>query len=67
MSVLVNVPRDEEGVALTVAKPVDDSAAQAALLLDGLLHRLRLAPVEPQVPTLRDVQRLLTRLQHFIG
>lgn len=60
VSVLVNVPRDVEGVALSVAEPVDDGAAQAALLADGLLQRLRLAPVQPQVATLCDVQRLLT-------
>lgn len=64
---LVIVPRDVEGVALSVAKPVNDGAAQAALLVDGLLERLRLAPVQPQVPTLRDVQRFLTGLQHFVG
>lgn len=67
VSVLVIVPRDVEGVALSVAKPVDDGAAQAALVLEGLLERLRLAPVQPQVPTLRDVQRFLTGLQHFVG
>lgn len=64
--VLVLVPRDVEGVALSVAKPVDDAAAQAALLLYGLLQRLRLAPVQPQVPTLRDVQRLLAGLRHVV-
>lgn len=64
---LVIVPRDVEGVALSVTKPVDDGAAQAAFLVDGLLERLRLAPVQPQVPTLRDVQRFLTGLQHLVG
>lgn len=67
ISVLVDMPRDVERVALTVAKPIDDGAAQASLLMDGLLQGLRLAPVQPQVPTLRDVQRLLTRLQYLIG
>lgn len=67
VSVLVDMPRDVEGVALAVAKPVDDGAAQASFLVDGLLERLCLAPVQPQVPTLRDVQRLLTGLQHLIG
>lgn len=62
VSVLVIVPRDVKGVALSIAKPVEDGAAQAALLLDGLLERLRLAPVKPQVAPLRDVQRLLTGL-----
>ena len=65
--VLVVVPRDVEGVALSVAEAVDDGAAQAALLADGLLQRLRLAPVQPQVATLRDVQRLLAGLQHLVG
>lgn len=64
--VLVLVPRDVEGVALSVAKPVDDAAAQAALLLYGLLERLCLTPVQPQVPTLRDVQRFLAGLRHFV-
>lgn len=54
-AVLVHMPRDEEGVALSVAEAVDDAAAQAALLADGLLQRLRLAPVQAQVPTLRHV------------
>lgn len=65
--VLVIVPRDVEGVALSVAKAVDDGAAQAALLPDSLLERLRLAPVQPQVPALRDVKRLLTGLEHLVG
>lgn len=67
LSVPVGMPRDVEGVALSVAEPVDDDAAEAALLSDALLQRLRLAPVQPQVATLRDVQRLLTGLQHFVG
>lgn len=67
VSVLVVVPRYVEGVALSVAEAVDDDALEAALLLDGLLQRLRLAPVQPQVPTLRDVQGLLTGLQHLVG
>lgn len=67
VSLLVIMPRDVERVALSVAKPVNDGAAKAALLVDSLLERLRLAPVQPQVPTLRDVQRFLTGLQHFVG
>lgn len=66
-AVLVHVPRDVEGVALSVAEAVDDGAAQAALLVDGLLQRLRLAPVHPQVTALGDVQRLLAGLQHLVG
>lgn len=64
--VLVHVSWDVEGVTLSVAKPVDNGAAQAARLLDGLLERLRLAPVHPQVATLGDVERLLTGLQHLV-
>lgn len=64
-AVLVNVSRDEEGVALSVAEAVDDGPAQAALLVDRLLQRLRFAPVHAQVPTLCDVQRLLAGLEHF--
>lgn len=65
--VLVGVPRDVEGVALAVAEAVDNDAAQAALFLDGLLQRLRFTPVQAQVATLRDVQRLLTGLQDLVG
>lgn len=65
--VLVGVPRDVEGVALAVAEAVDDDAAQAALLVDGLLQGLRLTPVQAQVATLRHVQRLLTGLQDLVG
>lgn len=64
--VLVGVPRDVEGVALAVAEAVDDDAAQAALFVDALLQRLRLAPVQAQVATLRDVQRLLAGLQDLV-
>lgn len=61
------MPRDVEGVALAVAEAVDDDAAQAALLVDGLLQGLRLTPVQAQVATLRHVQRLLTGLQDLVG
>ena len=61
-----HVPRDVEGVALSVAEPVDDGPADAALLVDGLLERLRLAPVPLQVAALRDVQSLLAGLQHLL-
>lgn len=66
VSVLVLVPRDVKGVALSVAKPVNDGAAKAALLLYGLLERLCLTPVQPQVSTLSDVQRFLAGLRHFV-
>lgn len=65
--VLVGVSRYVEGVALSVAKAVNDDAAQATLLVDGLLEWLRLTPVQPQVATLRDVQRFLTGLQNLVG
>lgn len=67
VSVLVVMSRDVEGVALSVAEAVNDGPAQTALLLDGLLQRLRLAPVQPQVPTLRYVQRFLAGLEDLIG
>lgn len=61
-----HVPRDVEGVALSVAEAVDDGAADAALLVDGLLERLSLAPVPLQVAALGDVQSLLTGLQNLL-
>lgn len=64
---LVDVPRDVEGVALAVAEAVYDGSTQAALLVYRLLQRLRFAPVHLQVPTLRDVQRLLTGFQDVLG
>lgn len=63
--VLVNVPRNEEGIALSVAEAVDDGPAEAAILTESLLQRLRLTPVHAQVPALRDVQRLLAGLEHL--
>lgn len=62
-----DVPGDVEGVALAVAEAVDNGAAVAALLVDGLLQRLRLAPVSLQVFAFRDVQRLLAGLQHLLS
>lgn len=59
VSILVVVSGDVEGVALSVTEAVDDGAAQAALLLDGLFQGLRLAPVQPQVAALCDMQSLL--------
>lgn len=50
-----DVPGDVEGVALPVAEAVDDGAADAALLVDGLLQGLRLAPVPFQILALRHV------------
>lgn len=61
-----HVSGDVEGVALSVAEAVDDGAADAALLVDGLFERLRLAPVALQVAALGDVQRLLTGLQNLL-
>lgn len=50
-----DVPGDVEGVALSVAEAVDDGAADAALLVDGLFEGLRLAPVPFQILALRHV------------
>ncbi len=58
---------DVEGVALAVAEAVDDGSADAALLVDGLFERLRLAPVTLQIAALRNMQRLLTGLQNLLG
>lgn len=63
---LAHVPRDVEGVALSVAEAVDDGPADAALLVDGLFQRLRLTPVPLQVAALGDVQRLLAGLQNLL-
>lgn len=63
---LLNVPRDVEGVALAVAEAVDDGAAQAALMVHGLPERLRLAPVALQVLPLCHYQGFLTRGQYFL-
>lgn len=62
-----DVPGDVEGVALSVTKAVDDGAADAALLVDGLLEGLRLAPVSFQILALRHMQRFLAGLQHLVG
>lgn len=61
------VPGDVEGVALSVAEAVEDGAADAALLVDGLLERLRLAPVPFQILALCHVQSLLAGLQNLVG
>lgn len=66
-AVLVSVPRDVERVAVSVAEAVGDGAAQAALLLDGLLQRLRLAPVKPQITALCHEQSFVAGLQNFVG
>lgn len=58
---------DVKGVALSVAKAVDDGPTHASLLVDGLLQGLRLAPVALQILALGDVKRLLAGLQHLIG
>lgn len=62
-----DVPGDVEGVALAIAEPVDDGAAVAAFLVDGLFEGLGFAPVPLQVFALSDVQRLLTGLQHLLS
>lgn len=50
-----DVPGDVEGVALSVTEAVDDGAADAALLVDCLFERLRLAPVPFQILALRHM------------
>lgn len=50
-----DVPGDVEGVALSVTEAVDDGAADAALLVDGLFQGLRLAPVPFQILALRHM------------
>lgn len=54
-----NVPGDVEGVALSVAEPVDDGLAQAPILVDGLPEGLSFTPVALQVLSLSHHQRLL--------
>lgn len=60
------MPGDVEGVALAIAEAVDDGAAVAALLMDGLLERLGFAPVSLQVFALGHMQGLLAGLQHLL-
>lgn len=50
-----DVSGDVEGVALSVTEAVDDGAADAALLMDCLFERLRLAPVPFQILALRHM------------
>lgn len=50
-----DVPGDVEGVALSVTEAVDDGAADAALLVDGLFERLCFAPVSFQILALRHM------------
>lgn len=64
---LPDVPGDVEGVALAIAEAVDDGAAVAALLVDGLLQRLGFAPVPLQVFALSHMQGLLAGLQHLLA
>lgn len=58
---------DVKGVALSVAKAVNDGPTHASLLVDGLLQGLRLAPVALQILALSDVKRLLAGLQNLVG
>lgn len=64
---LPDVPGDVEGVALAIAEAVDDGAAVAAFLVDGLLERLGFAPVSLQVLALGHMQGLLAGLQHLLA
>lgn len=59
------MPGDVEGVALAVAEAVDHSAADTALLTDGLPQRLSLTPVSAQVPPLCHHQGLSAGRQHL--
>lgn len=63
---LADVPGDVEGVALPIAEAVDDGAAAAAILVDGLLQRLGFAPVSLQVLALSHMQGLLAGLKHLL-
>lgn len=63
---LLDVPRDVEGVALAVAEAVEDRPAATALLAHRLPQRLRLAPVTLEVLALGDHQGLLAGGQHLL-
>lgn len=58
---------DVKRIALSVAEPINNGAANAAFLVDGLLQWLGLAPVEFEVSALGDMQSLLAGLQHLVG
>lgn len=53
--ILVDVSGDVKGVTLPVTETIDYSAAEASFLVDRLFQRLSLAPVQFEVPALRDV------------
>lgn len=61
------MPGDVEGVALAVTEAIDDSAAVAALLMDGLLQGLSFAPISLQVFALCHMQGLLAGLKHLLS
>lgn len=63
---LFHVSWDVEGVALAIAKAVEDGAAAATLLAHRLPQWLRLAPVTLQVLALGDHQGLLAGGQHLL-
>lgn len=63
---LFHVPGYVEGVALPIAKAVDDGAAYAALLTDSLPQGLRLAPVALEVLSFGDHKGLLAGGQHLL-
>lgn len=58
---------DVKRITLSVAEPVNDGAADAALLVDGLFEWLGLAPVAFQIAALSDMQRFLAGLQHLLS
>lgn len=53
--IFVDVSGDVEGVTLPVTETIDYSAAEASFLVDRLFQRLRFAPVQFEIPALRDV------------
>lgn len=63
---LLHMPWYVEGVALPVAKAIDDGAAYAALLTDSLSQGLRLAPVALEVLPFGDHEGLLAGGQHLL-
>lgn len=58
---------DVKRITLSIAEPVNDSAADAALLVDGLFKWLCLAPVAFQIAALSDMQRFLAGLKHLLS
>lgn len=64
---LVDVSGNVKRIALSVAETVNDGATEASFLLDRLLQRLRLAPVQFKITALRNIFGLLAGLKHFVS